>query len=542
MLTLLLEQLSCGGAAETLVAGGVCTVDQLARQPEATLAALGVKKGTRLKIATWQNTNYPGLASVFAPTPESSTAGEEPGADWSNGVATSAALAPAAAALFGLPVAPEPELAPSLAALFRVPAVPEPAEVAPSDSELFQWSPESAVFLEEENEVEEVGEETGTLINESQPRKLRAAAAKEEDEEEEFMLQAAASAPRAALVKPPPAAQPSVEVNPLMLASGLSEQATQYLQSLSAAAAQAAPMSPTPSGTAGSCSNGSSGGGDRSESVASVSLEATNKQLILKPSGWKDKEWKLLTAEEQLVARTVPSLYSADVRKYEGMSIDKLKFECLTRALPVTEMPKLSLPGVLKARLILHARSSSMPPIAEGSGGGGAVAPATSVAGGGTAGGSSSAVGRTFNSMPEKELQAECARVGLPTAGTKDVLVARLTLSACAACGQRGHTGPQCPRPPPLRPRPPLLLSPALAAPPPGKKKTAGMQLDAAGFRAQPTASGASADSDAAFSWSVPGAGRLPIDDHAERICNYVATHRVRKSLLKKSLFKRLEL
>jgi hypothetical protein len=67
------------------------------------------------------------------------------------------------------------------------------------------------------------------------------------------------------------------------------------------------------------------------------------------------------------------------------------------------------------------------------------------------------------------------------------------------------------------------------------------MQLDAAGFRAQPTASGASADSDAAFSWSVPGAGRLPIDDHAERICNYVATHRVRKSLLKR-LFKRLEL
>mmetsp|Transcript_32808 Transcript_32808/g.67028 ORF Transcript_32808/g.67028 Transcript_32808/m.67028 type:complete len:682 (+) Transcript_32808:659-2704(+) len=81
-LTELLESITCSVATDALSKGGVSTVDKLARQSKDELAALGMKRGTLLKIMRWQQADSRGTGqetSAVDSRKETEGEGEEGG-------------------------------------------------------------------------------------------------------------------------------------------------------------------------------------------------------------------------------------------------------------------------------------------------------------------------------------------------------------------------------------------------------------------------------------------------------------------------------
>jgi len=224
---------------------------------------------------------------------------------------------------------------------------------------------------------------------------------------------------------------------------------------------------------------------------------------------WSFQEWESLAPDDRRAVTTLATSSREDFQKYGGMGKKELKLECKVLGLPVSKAHKLALRDILKARLLRYAKSNGSSKIIDS-------LPYTQIPENHV--NNNNEVSRNtrkeFHTMSEAELNAECTRHGLSNEGARGVLLARLTLNACATCGKRGHSTPQCrnSRHPP-RASPHVQRNLLVMAPPPPP----------------PVASGNNAANShaAAHSWSVPGAGKLPIDDHAERICNYVATHRV---------------
>ena len=257
---------------------------------------------------------------------------------------------------------------------------------------------------------------------------------------------------------------------------------------------------------------------DTSKSRTGNSLDITGDMAKLTLNGrviiWNFQEWESLAPDDRRAVATLATSSREELQRYDGMFNKQLKVECTTLGLPVTSVFKLALVDILKARLVRYSKTSRFSKIIDS-------LPSTPVPenhDNKNYNKTSSNLRKEFHTMSKAELVAECTRHGLPKEGTKGVLVARLSLNACAACGERGHTTPQCRNS--RLPRPPHAPS--------------HVQRDAAARAPPPsvTPGSAATSNTAVHSWSVPGAGKLPIDDHAERICNYVATHRVFRCIL----------
>ena len=244
------------------------------------------------------------------------------------------------------------------------------------------------------------------------------------------------------------------------------------------------------------------------------SLDITGEMAKLTFNGrviiWNSQEWESLAPDDRQAVTILATSGREDLQKYEGTYIKELKSECKGLGLPVSMAHKLALRDILRARLLCYAKSNSSSKLNDS-------LPFTQIPENQVNNNNevSRSTRKEFHTMSKAELVAECTRHDLPKGGNRGVLLARLTLSACATCGERGHTTPQCrhchlPRPPHASPH--KQRDVAARAPPPCPVVS---DNNAASIDTR------------AHSWSVPGAGKLPIDEHAQRICNYVATHRV---------------